>query len=290
MVKPGSLLIVGGDSTLGRALVERLKSDHMHFLATTRRSKIGNRKHNYFDLSNDISDWHPPSTNISVAVICAAITSLQRSDLAPEETKLVNVTNTLELCERLTAKGAFVLYPSTNLVYDGSVPKRDARDHICPTTEYGRQKAEVEQQLLAYGELACVVRFTKILSQDLPLFRGWIESLQSGNVIHPFSDMVMAPVGIDFAIEVLMSVIHSRLSGIVQVSASEDISYAEVASHFAMKLGVSEDLIQPISSTSRNLPLNEVPLHTTLDASRLRSDIGFEPPDVWATVDSVFNL
>lgn len=290
MIDEGPILIVGGDSALGKSLFKRLESDRIECLATTRRSKIGNRKHVYLDLTNDISSWRPPSANISVAVICAAITSLQRCHLAPEETKLVNVTNTLEFCERLNAEGAFVLYPSTNLVYDGSLPKRDAKDPVCPTTEYGRQKAEVEQQLIAYGELASVVRFTKILSPELPLFKGWIESLQSGNVVHPFSDMVMAPIGVDFAVEVLMRIIHSKLPGIIQVSGSEDISYAEMAGHFAMKLGVSEDLIQPITSGFTKLPLNAIPLHTTLDVSRLHSSLGLDPPNVWRTVDETFQL
>ena len=87
-----------------------------------------------------------------------------------------------------------------------------------------------------------------------------------------------------------MKVIHSRLPGIVQVSASEDISYAQLAYYIAMRLGVREDLIQPIASGNSTLPLYATPLNTTLDLNRLRSDFGLEPPDVWATVDSVFKL
>jgi hypothetical protein len=46
----------------------------------------------------------------------------------------------------------------TNLVFDGSVPCRNAHDAACPVTEYGRQKAEAEKQLLALGNMAAVVR------------------------------------------------------------------------------------------------------------------------------------
>lgn len=281
---------MGGDSTLGRGLLAHLQSDRIQFWATTRRSRVVKGEHSFLDLKNDVQSWKPPSSDISVAVICAGIASIQSCHEEPHETRLVNVINTIKLAEKLRAKGTFVLYPSTNLVFDGSIPNRKAGDPVCPTTEYGRQKAEVERQLLSQGELASVVRFTKILSPELPLFNGWIELLQSGNVIHPFSDMVMAPIGIDLAVEVLMSVIHSRLSGIIQVSGPKDISYAQVASHIAMRLRVSEDLIEPITSNSSNLQLNAAPLHTTLDVSRLRSDFRLEQPDIWATIDKVYQL
>jgi dTDP-4-dehydrorhamnose reductase len=201
---------------------------------------------------------------------------------------VVNVQNTVALAKTLAAQGTFVVFPSTNLVYDGTVPFRKADDLVCPRTEYGRQKAEAETQLLSLGDSVAIVRFTKIIGPEMPLFRGWMRALRNGEAIHPFSDMVLAPVPLAFAVEVLRRVGSMRLPGILQVSGEKDITYEQVARYIAQRLGVDSDRVQPLSWRETGLHPEAVPKHTTLDTTRLRVECGMEPPDVWSAVEMVF--
>jgi dTDP-4-dehydrorhamnose reductase len=188
------------------------------------------------------------------------------------------------------AGGSFVVFPSTNLVFDGTRPFRQAEEEVGPITEYGRQKAEAERRLLAHGAGTSVVRFTKILGPHLGLFREWIKALKAGEVIHPFSDMVMAPVPLSFAIQVLGRLAAIRLPGIVQVSGDRDVTYEEAARYLARRLGASEHLIQPRRSMEAGLDPESLPSYTTLDMTRLRRDLGMEPPDVWSALDAIWGL
>jgi dTDP-4-dehydrorhamnose reductase len=202
---------------------------------------------------------------------------------------MVNVHRTVALAKSLAANGVFTVFPSTNLVYDGAVPFRKADDPVCPQTEYGRQKAEAERQLLALGDLLAVVRITKVLGPNLPPFREWIRALQDHDAIHPFSDVVMAPVPLPFVVDMLYRTAERRMPGIVQVSGEKDITYEQVARHVAGRIGARPELVQPVRASEAHLQLETIPLHTTLDTSRLLTEFGIEPPDVWSVIDSMLH-
>jgi dTDP-4-dehydrorhamnose reductase len=183
---------------------------------------------------------------------------------------------TIVLAKRLVEARVFVVFLSTNLVFDGETPFAKPTDPLNPQTEYGRQKAEAEAQFLTWGEQTAIVRFSKVLSPDMPLFLGWIRDLKAGKVIHPFSDMVMAPVSFAFAIKVLLQVTEKRLPGIFHVSANQDVSYALAAQHIARKMSVEMELVQPMSY--RESGLTFAPPNTTLDSNRL-VELGLRVPD-----------
>jgi dTDP-4-dehydrorhamnose reductase len=186
----------------------------------------------------------------------------------------------------LIKNSAFVIFPSSNYVYDGSVPFRKIEDACCPRTEYGRQKAEVERQLLAMGVPVSIVRFTKIVHKNMSLLRTWTSDLKTGHAIHPFSDMSMAPVSLDFCVDVLRCVAERRLSGILQVSAKNDISYEAAARYLASRVGAPDHLIKPMMSADAGIDPSDVPRNTTLDASRLSDECGLFPPDAWKALDA----
>ncbi len=276
-------LVIGADGLIGRALSAHLKSAGAAVIETTRKPDSVSDKRLFLDLAGDISDWQPPE-QISVAYLCAAATSLVNCKKDPFHTKKINVTNTIALARKLVEQGVFVVFPSTNLVFGGLVPFQKADYPACPKTEYGRQKAEAEKQLMSLGEMVAIVRFTKVLGNDTPLFKGWIEALRNNEIIHPFSDMVMSPVPLSFAVEVLHRIAEKRLSGIVQVSGKEDVSYERAANFIARGIGARKELVQPVKSTESGIDMEVAPLNTTLDTSRMESALGMMPPDIWKTI------
>jgi dTDP-4-dehydrorhamnose reductase len=222
-----------------------------------------------------------------VAYLCAAVAALRDCRNEPERTAKVNVRNTVALAKTLAANGTRIVFPSTSLVFDGSHPFARADEPVCPRTEYGRQKAEAERQLLALGELTCIVRLTKVIGPEMPLLKGWVDALQKGEAIHPFSDVVMSPLSLPFVAEVLCRTAESGVSGIVQVSGNTDITYEQAARYVAGRIGAKEDLVQPVESGNSGTNLEFVPSHTTLDTSRLSGVLGLATPDVWPALDFV---
>ena len=249
-----------------------------------RTSRRGSQGSIPLDLAALPSQWSSPS-GVTAAVLCAAITSTDDCRSRPEDCRRVNVEATCELGRRLAAAGARIVFLSTNLVFDGSVAFTPATAARCPRTAYGRMKAEAEERLLALGPATTVVRLTKVIGRSLPVIDRWRDSLARGEPIRPLADLVIAPVSLDLATTVIAAAAREPLGPILQVSARDDVSYADIAGRLAARWGAASSLVQPARAADLGLALEHLPAHTTLDASLMRDEFRIEPPAPWAAID-----
>lgn len=272
---PYSALVVGADSTIGVGLLDAFERVGVSAWGTSRRADGNRSRHLSLDLSQPEANWELPDPPADVAFLCAAVTSLAQCANAPATTHAINVLQTVALAKKLIDAGSFVVFLSTNLVLDGRAPRPTASATVNPQTEYGRQKAQAEELLLGLGKRVAVVRFGKIVAPGLPLFESWADSLRQGKPVHPFEDMAMAPVGLSFAIEALLRVAASRVSGIVQVSACRDMSYADAARVIARNVGADVRLIEPALRSPQERALS--PAHSAFDDAGMFA-LGLEAP------------
>lgn len=276
-------LVIGADSMLGTALALALEAAGYVVLTTSRQGRTGTTA---LDLSEKPSSWHIPS-DIDVAFICAGITSVVQCRTTPELAWAVNVRGTAHLATRLVDEGAFVVFPSSNRVFDGAIGFQAADAPTCPVTEYGRTKAVAEELLLGLGSRTAVVRLTKILGGNASLVTRWSECLLQGKVIHPYADMVMAPVSATYVAGALVRVATIRLAGISQLSGDKDVTFEQVAKRLCTLLDAHQSLVQPVNCREQPDCVDHVPRHTTLDASRIFAISGISPPDLESTLHSV---
>lgn len=279
--------IVGGDGILGRALLERHCEARLPVVATTRRPSGALGDWIWLDLATDLSDWQPPSA-IGAAYLLAAITSQAACHADPEGADRVNVENTVLVARRLRAAGAHVVFASTNQVFDGTRPFRRTDEPTAPVTIYGRFKAAAEERLLALAGGVAVIRFGKVIHPANKMLRDWIAALTAGRPIAPFSDAVIAPVPLAMAIDSLRRLGEGRHAGLYQLSASADVSYADIARHLARRLGMDTALVRPTTTAAAGWQGEPFPQHTTLDSTALTNAVGVQPPDPLATVDMTF--
>jgi dTDP-4-dehydrorhamnose reductase len=279
-----NVLIVGADGMIGRALAEALTTDNRTIFETTRRPGAAGTRRILLDLASDPSDVPLPDP-LSVAYLCAAVTSVQDCERDPEGTARINVVHTLALARRLNQRGARLVFLSTNIVFDGLKGFARAEDAAAPRCVYGRQKLAVEQELLRLNRANSIVRLTKVLGPNPPLFLEWLRRLRSGQPVEPFRDKVMSPVPLSFVIEVLRRLGDGNQGGILQVSGSRDVAYADIALHLALRVGAPSSLVRPVDGRTRLADAALAPDHTTLDTGRLERDLGLRAPDVWQTID-----
>ena len=165
------------------------------------------------------------------------------------------------------------MFLSTNAVFDGRKPLAAVDDPVNPKTEYGRQKAEAEKQLLGLGGGVAVIRLGKVIYPDMPLFQSWITDLKAGRIIRPFRDLVFAPLSLAAAAIFLIKIARGKTGGIFQLSGPEDITYAEAAAWLSETMGAHEALVQPTESWNLTR-LVHVPNHTTLATDPLHQRLG----------------
>lgn len=281
-----STLIVGGGGLLGGALLAHGHRKGLAMMATTRHPLEASATLSRLDLREPLSGWQPP-VDCQAAILCSAITSLDACRRDPEGTRWFNQTQILRLTEKLLNANIFVVFISSNLVFDGRQPNRRADELINPMTEYGRQKAGVESALKAFGNSTAVVRLTKVFNPRSQLLCGWLDSLRARQSVSAFSDMVCAPIPLKTVAQGLMTIATRKLPGIWQFSAASDVSYMEIAQHMALHLHVPITLVTGISSRG-DPSLEHSPQHTTLDASRAQNELGLQFPDPLVTLDELF--
>jgi len=279
-------LVIGGEGFLGSRLAWALKAADRNVIRTLLDPGAVTAPDLHLDFSGSVESWKIPK-GVDTAFFFSAVTSLDECRKNPEETRKINVENTILLARRLAEQGIFVIFPSSNLVFDGTEPFKEPDDPVKPCTEYGRQKAETEQALLELGDMCAIVRFTKIIDEETPLISRWCNDLVNGREIRPFSDMVLSPVPLELAVAVMLELAAVKMSGIWQVSGVQDISYEELAFHLAKRLRADPGLVRPVKAADSGMQFECIPRHTTLDCSRLGEVTDCYPPDPFDTIDFV---
>ena len=283
MAADGAVLVVGADGAIGAAVAARLEVAGHDVIRTSRRGTPGTVP---LDLAADPESWRLPA-GVSAAVLCAAITSTEACRLRPDDARRVNVDAPVALGHRLASAGGRLVFLSTNMVFDGSLPFVPPGTAPCPRTAYGAMKADAEHGLLSLGNASTVVRLTKVVGRTLPVIEAWRAALGGGETVQPFSDLPMAPVSLDVAAAVIAAAAREPLGPILQVSARADVTYADVAARLAARWGYAPDRVRPVAVAESGMGLEHVPAHTTLDAHAVRDRLGIEPPDPWAAFDEV---
>jgi len=219
-----------------------------------------------------------------ISVIAAAVTGIAECARDPQGSRLVNVTNTVNLARELMVLGSAVVFISSNAVFSGEALYPMDSAATDPITDYGRQKAEAEKSLLAmHADMPdapplMVVRLTKVVAKTLPLIANWIGRLQTGRQIDAFNDRFFSPISLRHTVESLIKIGRSGRSGIYHVTGSRDLTYYDFAQFLAASLGVSSDLVNPVAADAKIIGL--VQKHSALgqtNASLALSLIPEEP-------------
>jgi dTDP-4-dehydrorhamnose reductase len=258
-------LITGANGTIGSELTAHLKEQNYSCYATTRTGTNGTLA---LDLSKDPANW-PELPEVEVAVLCAAASKLDFCEDQPEASARINVTAMQALAEKLQAQGTFLIFLSTNQVFDGEKPMRRADEPTCPLNEYGRQKAAFESWLLARPQPASVLRLTKVVSGELPIFAKWREQLTKGERIEAFEDLRFAPLPMASVLKGITWLASKKQPGTHQLSGLADISYFEMAQKLAHGMNMDASMVVPASALSAGIRPQFLPKFGTLDRSTM---------------------
>jgi dTDP-4-dehydrorhamnose reductase len=218
-----------------------------------------------------------------VAFLCAAMTNIKACHDDPVTSSATNIAGTVKLASELIEGGCFVVFLSSNTVFDGITPWPAEHSPYAPTTEYGRQKMVAEQQLLALpgaDRQIAIVRLSKVLSGGSGIGLDFMNRLRHGEQCRPFSDILMSPVSVRYVNQGLIGIALKRASGLHHLSGAEEISYADFSRRLAEQLAVDPALIEPITSRQAGIEVHFQPLHPGLGMPRTTKTLGIAPETV----------
>jgi dTDP-4-dehydrorhamnose reductase len=235
------------------------------------------------DLRGNSTDIAMPECD--VVVLAASMTRLAECRSEPETARLVNVDAQIRLAEQAAKNGAFVVFLSTNQVFDGTRLNVTPGEKRAPRSVYGRLKADAEMELLRLGRHVAVIRLSKVIGKHLLLFETWRRELLCGRAVNAFDDLVMAPIAMVKVVMGIERIGVQRASGIWHLSGREDIDYAEAGRHLARRLGADEKLICAVRAAAVGIPEDERPVHTVLAPGEIETVTGVQTGDARTELD-----
>lgn len=261
------LAIIGGDSSIGKALIRSCREANISCSWTSR--KAGKF---IVDLEEEPTKWNIPPC--SVAIICAAITGASCQD-KPELSNLVNVTRTKILIEKLISNNVTPVFLSTSQVFScRELPTEESLTN--PITLYGHQKVDVEK---AIGQKGIVVRLSKLINPKTSILKRWAADLQAGRVVSAYDNLHLSPISAPYLCKALLKITNER-KGIYHISARDAISYFQLAEEMSKQLGGSVVKSHLPIATSKN---------HRLSVTQTEKKIGLKPPTSISAVKELLN-
>lgn len=217
---------------------------------------------------------HPPR----FAVVMVGITAIDSCARDPVGTRALNVGAVVAVIRRLASCGVRPVFVSSDGVFDGARALSREVDPARPILEYGRQKLEVEQAVLAIrGGL--VVRLPKLLEHagdPRGIVTGWVDALGKPGRILCATDQFFTPLGARDAAAGILALARSDVTGLYHVAGPERLSRRALLSEVvSVYREVAEPRAHVVDCLLGDLPvLERRPLDTSLDSRRFQSCYG----------------
>jgi dTDP-4-dehydrorhamnose reductase len=199
----------------------------------------------------------------------------------PTGTAKVNVESIIRLLSEIIADGLTPVFLSTDYVFDGSRSLRGEEDPQAPNTEYGRQKAAVEQWLQSRPEPWLIVRLSKVVSGDRrthSVLGQWVNDICEGKTMRSATDQVFSPVHVEDAAGAMIRLAGQRFTGIYHVAGPDPISRYDLNK---LLLGCIQSVNSAIRAQLEPCSLRDIgfleprPLDTSLSIEKLQKAVSW---------------
>lgn len=254
-------VVIGANGFLGGYVTKNILEMTDEKILAVRKSSSGNDSDRVKWITGDISDpifveWLNKeylSANDRNKIVYLA--AYHHPDLVEKNPRLawdINITALSRFINSVDHLDRF-FYPSSDSVYGESKHgyKFKETDSLNPVNRYGHQKCAAESIVIEYGYN--VVRYPFLIAPSLApnkrhFYDTIVNTLKAGQEIEMFKDSLRSALDFDTAARLMIQLIESGpVPQRLNVCGDEDLSKYDIGIRVANKLGVSKDLVKPIS-------------------------------------------
>lgn len=263
------ILVTGGTGMLGAALVREWTGRAILFPVSGR----------HFDLRDAAAvgdavrrlspDW---------IIHTAAYTNVDGAESAPDDAQAVNDRGTAHVAVAAAARGASLVYVSTDYVFDGEkrAPYVET-DPVQPLNVYGRTKLAGERHAAGVPS-HLVVRTQGLFAREGKSFvRSILDAARAGRAISVVSDVT---TGVTFAADLAAAIrrlVEVGATGTYHVANAGGVVWADFARAVLDEGGFPEVAVTPTTAAAFARPARR-PAYSVLDTARYAAATGAPPP------------
>ena len=276
----GPVLVTGATGMLGSAFL-RLAPDVV--LGASRGTG---------PLAFDITDREAVGSAFDEArpkgvIHCAAFASVDGCEADPAGARAVNVQGTFNVASAATECGAWVVYVSTDSVFEGLDGLYRESDRPSPINIYSVTKLEGEQRVRELCPEHLIIRTNFYGYRELngkSLGEWLMRELSAGNTVGGFTNVHFNPLFVDQVVESVFDIWSHGGRGVVHLGSEGSCSKYQLARELADHCGFDTSLVKPATLDPKTLSAPR-PLNTTLDTTLARRSLSRSMPTMGAGLE-----
>lgn len=211
-----------------------------------------------------------------VIIHSAALTDVDRCERERELAYKMNVEGTRAIAKAAEKAGAFLVYISTDYVFDGERGSYREDEKTNPVNYYGQSKLWGEEFCRGCIARTCVIYGSRPASGKVNFALWLIESLKSGKQVRVVTDQFITPTLNTNLAKMVLEAADRRLSGVYHLAGATRISRYDFAREVARVFDLDSDLIIPSRMADLKWDAKR-PKDSSLDTSKAMGGLSNRP-------------
>ena len=275
-------LVTGSAGLVGQQVVKDLSKSNQVF------SCYNESKPEYGDsVKMDLKNYEMVSSVLTeikpdVVIHLGAMTGVDLCEKEKTSASEINTKATEIIAKECSKLNSFLVYVSTDYVFDGNFGMYKEDDVANPLGFYGKSKLEGEKAVQNFSTNWCIARTSTPfgLHPTKKSFPMWvIENLQKQKQIDVLIDQFTSPTYIPNLSRMLIEISERRITGIIHAAGASKISRYQMASMVSDKLNLDGTLLKQISMNKMKW-VAQRPKDSSLDVSRASSILNEKPQKI----------
>lgn len=219
--------------------------------------------------------------NPDAIVHAASMTDVDKCEAYRDLAWKINVEGTRNIVQASKANNAFLLYVSTDYVFDGEKGRYKETDQPSPISYYAYTKLKAEECIKDTVSEWCIARPSVIYGANAAAgkinFALWLlNRLEKKEQTKVIIDQWNSPTLNTSLAEMTLEVVERRLTGIYHLSGASRISRYDFALSLAKIFDLDESLLLPTYMKDFSFPAKR-PRDSSLDTSKAEQKLSVKP-------------
>lgn len=276
------ILVTGAGGLLGSRLTELAVSKGYDVYATY----LNHLPPSGHVVKMDITDRHQvfkivEKTRPDILVHCAALTNVDVCEVKRELALKVNARGTQFIAKAAKNIGSYLVYISTDYVFDGEKGRYREEDKPNPVNFYGYSKLLGERAVTEIGGDHLIVRASVIYGSrpagGKKNFALWlIENLKAGHEVKVLTDQYVSPTFNTNLAAMILDAIEKGVTGVLHMAGATRASRFKFAVKLAKEFGFDGSLIKRATMNEMRWVAKR-PRDTSLDVSKAKNMLEVKP-------------